>query len=131
MIENPADVDSREPVKKPRKRRWFQFSLRTLLIGVTLLAVACAYVAHEKAIADRRRDLLKWIGQHQSQIRTDGGLPVDEEVEKPSFVRRLLGDQIIAEVYLRQEVSEDDIQRIKDTFPGVRITHMARAPVEQ
>jgi hypothetical protein len=24
-----------------RRRRWFQFSLRTLLIGVTLLAVVC------------------------------------------------------------------------------------------
>jgi hypothetical protein len=30
-----------EPPK--RKRRWFQFSLRALLV-VTLLAVACAYV---------------------------------------------------------------------------------------
>jgi hypothetical protein len=28
-----------EPLK--RERRWYQFSLRTLLIGVTLLAVAC------------------------------------------------------------------------------------------
>jgi hypothetical protein len=32
-----------EPPK--RKRRWFQFSLRTLLIGVTLLAVACGFAA--------------------------------------------------------------------------------------
>jgi hypothetical protein len=27
------------------KRRWFQFSLRSLMIGVTLLAVVCGYVA--------------------------------------------------------------------------------------
>ena len=26
-----------------RKRRWFQFSLRSLMIGVTLLAVVCGY----------------------------------------------------------------------------------------
>jgi hypothetical protein len=29
----------------------FQFRLRTLLIGVTLVAVPCAYVAHEARIA--------------------------------------------------------------------------------
>jgi hypothetical protein len=115
----------------PTPRRRFQFRLRTLMLGVTLLALPCAYVAHEKVIVDRRRDLLNWIKQNKSQIRTDGGLPVDEEVEKPSFVRRLLGDQIIAEVYLRQEVSDDDVQRIKDTFPGVRITHMTRGGVKQ
>ncbi len=36
-----------EPIKsKPpkRKRRWFQFSLRTMLIGVTLIALACGYI---------------------------------------------------------------------------------------
>jgi hypothetical protein len=27
-----------------RQRRWFQFSLRTLLIGITLLAAASVYV---------------------------------------------------------------------------------------
>ena len=34
-----------EPPK--RKRRWFQFSLRTLLIAVTMLSIPCAYIAHE------------------------------------------------------------------------------------
>jgi hypothetical protein len=33
-----------EPPK--RNRRWFQFSLRSLTIGVTLLAVPCAYVGY-------------------------------------------------------------------------------------
>ncbi len=41
-----------------RKRRWFQFSLRTLLIGVTLLAVACAYVGWQaKIVRERRAEL--------------------------------------------------------------------------
>jgi hypothetical protein len=34
------DADSPKAADPPkRKRRWFQFSLRTLLIGVTLLAI--------------------------------------------------------------------------------------------
>jgi hypothetical protein len=36
-----------------RKRRWFQFSLRTLMIVVTLLAAQCAYVAW--VVRDRQR----------------------------------------------------------------------------
>jgi hypothetical protein len=38
-----------------RKRRWFQFSLRTLLIGVTLLAVAC-WVIVDRTRLIRERD---------------------------------------------------------------------------
>jgi hypothetical protein len=44
-----------EPPK--RKRRWFQFSLRSLLIFVTLLAVACGYVAREAEIVRKRNSL--------------------------------------------------------------------------
>src|SRR4051794_5204364 len=39
------------------KRRWYQFSLRTLLIGVTLLAVPCAYVGWQIRIVRARRAL--------------------------------------------------------------------------
>ena len=120
----PTEPTKAEPPKG--KRRWFQFSLRTLLIGVMLLAVACAYVAHEKAIVDRRSELWRWLNQHGSQIRTDGGMPVPEGIEQPSFLRRLLGDQTVLEVYLRQVISDDDLQRIKETFPGVRITQAKR-----
>ena len=45
-----------EPPK--RKRRWFQFSLRTLMIGVTLLAAASAYVAGQKKIVSDRKEML-------------------------------------------------------------------------
>jgi hypothetical protein len=37
MRKMETDLTKADPPK--RKRRWFQFSLRTLMIGVTLLAV--------------------------------------------------------------------------------------------
>jgi hypothetical protein len=43
------------------KRRWFQFSLRTLLIGATLLAVACGYVGRQFEIVRERKSLLTWL----------------------------------------------------------------------
>jgi hypothetical protein len=46
----PADtavMEAEPTIAAPpkRKRRWFQFSLRTLLLGVTLVAAACGYLA--------------------------------------------------------------------------------------
>ena len=38
MAENPTNVESPVGAKKPHRRR-FQFRLRTLMLGVTLLAV--------------------------------------------------------------------------------------------
>jgi hypothetical protein len=44
--EDNAAMQTEPPNADPpkRKRRWFQFSLRSLMIGVTLLAVVCGYV---------------------------------------------------------------------------------------
>ena len=42
-----------------RKRRWFQFSLRTLLIGVTLLAVACWGIVDRARLIRERDDALR------------------------------------------------------------------------
>jgi hypothetical protein len=54
----PTEPPNAEP---KRKRRWFQFSLRTLLIGVTLLAAACAYFAHYAAIVRQRKALREQV----------------------------------------------------------------------
>ena len=40
---------------QPSPRRRFQFRLRTLMIGVTLLAVVCGYVGHQAEIVHRRQ----------------------------------------------------------------------------
>jgi hypothetical protein len=36
-------------------RRWFQFRLRTLMIGMTLLAVPCSYVGWQAKIAREQK----------------------------------------------------------------------------
>jgi hypothetical protein len=38
-----------------RKRRWFQFSLRTLLIGVVIIAIACGWLGSK--IERKRKEL--------------------------------------------------------------------------
>jgi hypothetical protein len=59
LLRRPVENDNAAMDAEPkRKRRWFQFSLRTLLIGVTLLAVACGYVAKEAKTAWQRQSFL-------------------------------------------------------------------------
>ena len=45
-----------EPPK--RKRRWYQFGLRTLMIAVTLLAVPLGYVGWQAKIVRERKAAL-------------------------------------------------------------------------
>jgi hypothetical protein len=52
---------------QPSPRRRFQFRLRTLLIGVTLLAVACAYIGPHLKKVQERKALLRLI------LRNGGG----------------------------------------------------------
>ena len=48
-------------VDQPSPRRRFQFRLRTLMIVVTILAVASAYATHEAKVV---RERAKWFESH-------------------------------------------------------------------
>ena len=48
-------TEPRKPSPPKRRRRRFQFSLRTLMIGVTLLAVPCAYVGWPRCLLNGER----------------------------------------------------------------------------
>ncbi len=78
---------------QPSPRRRFQFRLRTLMIVVTLLAVACAHVAHEAKIVRERRN---WLVAHlfaASSFPPHLILLAQGSAEhNPSVIRLLLGD---------------------------------------
>src|SRR4051812_5709320 len=73
----------------PNRRR-FQFSLRTLLIGVTLLAVGCWYAAQAKIVRDRETWKNRSI-QSSSWLRPRHVVKGNPD-EGPSLIRRWLGD---------------------------------------
>ena len=54
-------METEPPKAEPpeRKRRWCQFSLRTLMISVTLLAVPCGYVGWQAKIVRERKARLE------------------------------------------------------------------------
>jgi hypothetical protein len=106
-----------------RKRRWYQFSLRTLLIGVTLLAVACAYVGWQSKIVNERQSWLKehsglqlFQGEHVHIVLVNG-----DKSKSPSFVRRWLGDKELAEREVAWNGPPDELKELISLFPEATI----------
>ena len=87
-----AEPPKADPPK--RKRRWFQFSLQTLLILVIIVAIPCAFLGRklerkriERAVVQEIVGLGGWAGYDE----------VDEQ-QRPLWLRNLLGEHFFSEV---------------------------------
>lgn len=90
--------------------RRFQFSLRTLLIVVALLALPCAYVGWEAKIVAQRKS---WLEAHPD---TDHTFPPGLEPGEISWVRRWLGDEERCQINVRG-FSQDELETTSKLFP--------------
>ncbi len=117
------DTDASQ-LAAPKRRRRFQFRLRTLFVVVTIVAVACAYLAHEwRIVRDRRNWLLNhyqypmppsmWsIGQPESEQNPSAG---------PSMVRRWLGDASHDYVWVFAGFPDTDVVEAKAQFAEAQV----------
>lgn len=103
-------------------RRWFQFRLRALLVGVVLIGSACGYFAHEWHVVTARKE---WLARHpQGMFDVDdtiidhNGKPIRPPEPTVPFIRRWLGDEPTK--YLVVETREDD-KSAMELFPEARI----------
>ena len=116
-------------ISPKRKRRWFQFSLRTLMIVVTLLAGACAYFARSIEIARTRSAMLDQIRDvDQGNViryghREDGLVPPDKPDDRFAvpWHRRLFGDDAIATILLPLATDRKHLSEIHAMFPEAKI----------
>jgi hypothetical protein len=100
--------DIADPPK--RKRRWYQFSLRSLLIGVALLAVACGYVSRQAEIVRERQAMLDridgirgvyWTAEtFRELIERSTWHSQDWSPPRIPLIRRWLGDHAIVWIAL-------------------------------
>jgi hypothetical protein len=115
-----------------RRRRWYQFSLRTLMIAVTILCLGGGYVTHVRAIVtERRAELDRLIA-----LDMKGELPwfqfcpcmlpmdVDYEPYEQACASRLrmwLGDLPVGVVIFRTKPTDEELQRLTRIFPEAAI----------
>jgi hypothetical protein len=111
-----------------RKRRWFQFSLRTLMIVVALLAVPMGYVGWQAKIVRERTTLLIESGKEMiggDYLGDDDGI---------SRIRRLFGDRCWKVIILYEAAPTELRAKIKAAFPESSVwivpslTALRRAP---
>src|SRR5205807_866302 len=103
-----------------RKRRWYQFNLRTLMIVVTLLAVASAYVAHEHRIVKAREEARPRILDPFADLyKPDKKIAERNPAADPSFIRRWLGDR--AEETHLDAYSDEQAEKLKSLFPEAEV----------
>jgi hypothetical protein len=130
-----------EPLKADlpkRKRRWLQFSLRTLIIVVTLLAVLCGYVGRQVEIVKERERMAAVTGV-DSVVAADSRDNItalssgtgtthrsDDSREKIPWFRKWLGDRYYLGLSIDKSASDDEIARYKEAFPEATI--MRRPP---
>src|SRR4029079_7849785 len=76
-----------------RKRRWYQFSLRSLLVGITALCLAGGYVAHEQRKAGEQKATVKSLETLGVFVRCEPRTP-----PRSPLIRAILGDESFAHV---------------------------------
>jgi hypothetical protein len=107
-----------EPLKADspkRNRRRFQYSLRTLLIGVMLLALPCAYVGSQAKIVRERREFLE---SHHLLIM--GSLDFADHKDV-SGLRKWMGDDGLDNLLLNCWTGDEELETFRRLFPEAKI----------
>jgi hypothetical protein len=119
----------------PPKRRWLRFSIRTLLIAVTIFCVCLAWFMSEVAIVQRHRAL-------ENKMRSGGanvasGREYDFEWPSPphlirardkayrsSFLRRLMwdpADSVTLIIFFPNKLTPSERDEIMEAFPAAQV----------
>jgi hypothetical protein len=98
-------------------RRRFQFRLRTLMIGVTIVAALCAYLSHERQVVQERQN---FIASHPR-------LPHIVYNAEPQFmteiswIRRWMSDRQYYAIAVGDSASDATLDRFKRLFPEAAV----------
>jgi hypothetical protein len=99
-----------------------QFRLRTLMIVVTLLAVACGYVGRHIELVRERRAFCE--SPQFLVMRNSAG------DKQRSWTDRLFGDFIYDQVIADDRVSDSDLERCRLAFPEADVRRDKDSPAD-
>jgi hypothetical protein len=103
------------------KRRWFQYSLRMLLVVVTLCAVSCSWLAVKLRQARRQREIVAAIEKLGGDVRYDEwfGRDSDQPTRSPApvWLHNWLGDDFFRTVtvvdFRGNAIGNEDLGHLK------------------
>ena len=107
----------------PKRRRWFQFRLRTLLIVVLVLSLPLSWLAMRMERARRQRRAVEAISSLRGQASCDWQNYPRYGAE-PTWLRRILGDDffdpVTWAVLNRDTITDADLEHLKG-LPSLEI----------
>ncbi len=101
-------------------RRWFQFSLGTMFIAITSVAILLFWLERTWVFVHERKVALEQL--HADNRATI--LPEALSQHKPGRVSRLrecLGDEAVAQIWLPETSTVDDLARTRRQFPEAEV----------
>jgi hypothetical protein len=122
-----------EPMEEKRERRWHTFSIRSLLIAVT---VCCVWLGWQMSIVNERKAVKHLLLEHDGAYPPVHVLgPGDSEWPAvPSTVRGWLGDTTHFSVWA-YDLTEEEFERVGRAFPEADVdvydsrSHITAPPV--
>ena len=125
-----SDVQSSPDRNPKRKRRWPQFSLRTLLVVTTVMCVALGWWVNR---AEQQRRAVAAILELGGAVTYQSQYPVDPLVESRGFIRRTLEDRLPQDYFdevnhvslMSTSVTDADLSQI-EKLRALRIINLLR-----
>jgi hypothetical protein len=128
-----------QSMNTPSPRRWFRFSLRTMLVVVTAL---CVWLAWESSVVRERRELRRELTESQFEFQTEVWVspplivspgPSPPKVARVSLIRRLLGDEAVQKIwyvphYQEPEETKELLARLQRVFPEAELSERLFEP---
>jgi len=122
-----AAMEAEQPISGPpkRKRRWFQFSLRTLLVFTVVVAIVCGWIGSKIEKKRRERQAVKALTMvgglvfYDFQFDRSGELIAGAEPPGPRWLRKLLGNDFFTNVVGVGLSTPADMRHLAD-FDGLR-----------
>lgn len=116
----------------PLPSRLRSFSLRTLLVVVTVLCTLCSWVGCQRKIVVDRRTTTKTLGDEiivrdVNSLRSQNWAP-NSRNETPAmlasvpWIRRALGDAAIQQILVPLEWSDAQVKELALQFPEAKVT---------
>ncbi len=116
------------------KRRWYQYSLRTLLIIVTLFAVACSWFTVKMRQAKRQREAVEAFSKlggtiaYDYQLDAFGHFMQGTKPPGPTWLRKFLGDDFFCTVVDAVPKNDTSILILKD-FSRIQYLYLFNSQV--
>jgi hypothetical protein len=127
-------VTTTPPIIPTPRRRWLQFTLRTMLVLILIVSVPLGWFAHKLRQAEQQREAVREIEEiGGTAVQCPNFDPRDSWASRvPSRLRRTLGDEFFVTVnYVSlsgARITDTDLMRLR-AFPRLRALYARRCRV--